>query len=234
MQLLRIKAFAPYSWFCINHLAPLQCAFLCLTFLQYNRNSENRQTLRYFVDEVIDIFASDAIESSAGHGGEHDPTLSDTAPSAKQILLARRMLVALRKKLDLPPGADQPLFKPAVPIRCETLPPEIALRAISLSTNETVVGPPTRGAESAPSSRLISHSALNGHQLQSAEPSAIHNHDEGRVGDFDMDNVLDVSDLAAWSSSLTQNPDEYFHTGQDIVNGVSEVANPVLEWDLYS
>ncbi len=38
----------------------------------------------------------------------------------------------------------------------------------------------------------------------------MHNHDEGRVGNIDKDDVLDISDLAAWSSSLTRNLDEYF------------------------
>ncbi len=233
MQLLRIDAFAPYSWFCINHLAPLQCIFLCLTYLQCNPNLENRHTSRYLVDEVIDIFGFDT-KLSAGHRGEHDPALSDTAPSAKQISLAWRMLIALRKKLDLPPGADQHLFKPAVPIRCEKLPPGIALRAMSLSTSKTVTDPLIRGAEPAPNGSLISYSALYGHHPQSAEPSVMHNHDEGRVGHIDKDDVLDISDLAAWSSSLTRNLDEYFHTGQDIVDGLTEVANPFLEWDLYS
>lgn len=40
-------------------LAPLQCIFLCLTYLQCNPNLENRHTLRYLVDEVIDIFGFD-------------------------------------------------------------------------------------------------------------------------------------------------------------------------------
>lgn len=233
MQLLRIDAFAPYSWFCINHLAPLQCVFLCLTYLQCNPNLENGQTLRYLVDEVIDIFCSDTAELSAGHGGEHNPALSDTTPSAKQVSLAWRMLVALRKRLDLPYGADKPMFKPAVPIRCETLPPGIALRAMSLSTGGTVTDPSTRGSEPAANGSSISHSALNGHHPQPAEPSVMHNHDEGRVGNIDKDNVLDISDLAAWSSSLTQNLDEYFHTGQD-VDGLTEDINPFLNWDLNS
>ncbi len=112
---------------------------------------KNKQMIRYFIDEVIDIFASSARLSSTGHGEIRNPAVSDVAPSDKQIPLAWEVLVVLRNKTDLGPGADQPLFKPTVPIRCETLPPEIALHAMSLSTSQTTTDPLVRGSDSVPS-----------------------------------------------------------------------------------
>ena len=219
MQLMRVPAFAPYKWFCTNHLAPFQCIFLCLTYLQYNRDCNNRPLIRYFVDEVIDIFASPGV---------------DTTPSNKQVPLAWRMLVTLRNRVDLPLGAGQPQFKHTIPMRCETLPTATALRIMSLSTTETVTDPLIRGAESPPSGWLTSQSTSNGSQLQSVEPLIGHGQHEGPAGNIDMDNVLDISDLSAWSSSLIQDPDEYFHLSHDNINGLNGGANPLIGWNMYS
>ena len=233
MQLIRIPAFAPFSWFCINNLAPLQFVFLCLTYMQYNRNPENSHNMRYLVDQVIDIFASSDRRPIAGHEEGHNPAISDTLATDKQISLAWRMLVLLRKKIDLPPGADQPLFKPAVLTRCDNLPAAIALRTMSLSTNETFTDHPITGAEPAPSGRLASHSALYEDHLSSTEPPVAPEHNERRDGDIDMDNMLEISDLAEWPSSLIQEPEEYFHIDEGFVNGVNKPADSALGWDLY-
>lgn len=233
MQLLSIPAFLTYSWFCINHLAPLQCVFLCLTYLRYNRAAENGQIIRYFVDAVIDIFATSDGQLATRNTEGRESASADTDRSGQQVPLAWRKLVELRRKIDLPPGADESLFKPTTPIRCETLPAAIALRAMSLSTSETITDPPMRGAEPAPSARVTCHPTSNGHALPSAEPPITHDHDGRPGGNFGMDNMFDVSDLAAWSSSLIQDPHDDFHMGQDIGGEVNEATHPLFEWDVY-
>ena len=233
MQLLSIPAFSTYSWFCINHLAPLQCVFLCLTYIQYNRAVENGQIIRYFVDEVIDIFASSDGQSAGGHREGRESAPADTEPSGQQVPLAWRKLVELRRKVDLPPSADQSLFKPTVPIRCETLPAAIALRTMSLSTSETITDPPVRGVEPAPSGRVMSHPTSNGHPAPLADSQITHDHAEFRGDNVDMDNMLDFTNLAAWSSSLIQDPHDYFHMGQDTGSGFNEATHPVFEWDMH-
>lgn len=187
---------------------------------------ENDQIIRYFVDEVIDIFVSSDGQLATGNREGRESASADTDSSGQQVSLAWRKLVELRRKIDLPSGVDQSLFKPTIPIRCETLPAAIALRAMSLST-------PIRGAEPASSDRVTWHPTSNGHALPSAEPPITHDHDGRPGGDVGMNNMLDVSDLAAWSSSLIQDPHNYFHKGQDIGSEVNEATHPLFEWDMY-
>ena len=190
--------------------------------MQCNRKSKNKQIIRYFVDEVIDIFASSARLSGTGDEEFQNPAVSDVASSDKQIPLAWRVLITLRNKIDLHPGADQPLFNPTVPIRCETLPPEIALHAMSLSTSQPITDPLVRGSESAPS-------GLSGDQYPYAEPPVVRRHDEGEGDDNEVENEFNISGLAAWSSSLIHDPFESWNMAQDNVN---DATNPPLEWNL--
>ena len=232
-QLLSNPAFSTYTWFCINHLGPLQCVFLCLTYLQYNRASENQRVIYYYVDEVFRIFASSAKQSNAGHGEGHERAPSEPTLGDRQIPLAWRRLVELRNKLELPPDTDQPLFESKATVRCETLPSAIALRTISLASSDTNSNPPTRGLEPVSSGKTVSHTTSNGYSLPSNESQAIFDHAEGPISDAEMDNILDISDLAEWSSSLVQDPQDLFHLGQN-TSEVNGATNPLLQWDLYA
>lgn len=195
LQLLRIPAFEPYSWFCSNTQTVVQPVFLILTYLQYNRDQRNRALERHLVDEVIDIFAhhkrpAALNETCGGLPGSNGASLN------RSMSLEWRMLVALRKKIDLPFAAEQPLFKSSEPIRCQLVVPEIALRMMSLSSSETAASSPsTLGS----SSSLVPPYITENSVLASIEPHSEWQQYESQGRHVEADDLVDIFDLDTWS-----------------------------------
>ena len=235
MQLVRIPAFAPYLWFCLKFQAPIQPVFLILTFLKYNKNYGNGNLARHFADEVIDVFNSpmDLTVPQHGEGGQAPDISSVNSSKKRQVPLPWGMLANLRDKIEDPIGEEQYKSKPVTPTRCQLVPPAIALRAMSLSTNESI----NAGITTLPTTASLNPapvSAANGPMFPTLDVLPLGNGQvESRGGDIDAENDLqDISDLEAWCSSLTQNPNVYLQKGQETVESVDRATSssyPVIE-----
>lgn len=229
MQLVRIPAFAPYSWFCINSPTPLQPVFLILTYLQDNKNRGNGDLGRHFVDEVIDVFSSADDRSFSHREDRRDFAAPSAASSDKQIPLPWKLLVELRSKIDHPPNEERAHFKPVAPTRCQLVPPAIALRTMSLSTS----GKSTSTSTQAASSRSeIAPPTANGPMSPPIDPAVGNGQYESGGGDSEGANPLDTSDFEAWCSSLTQDPDTYLVENQDAAESAHDALNSNLENDV--
>lgn len=223
MQLVRIPAFAPYLWVCTRSNGPLQPVLLILTYLQHNKGWQNGNLGRHFVDEVIDFFLI----------ADHQPTdnrqdhCDDPAPSIQQIPRAWGMLVSLRRRIDLPPHAERPVYKPAAPKRCELVAPAVAMRTMSLSVSENGDSTPT---VSTSSRSQLSSSTVNSATIPSTEPSVSSGRQEsesGIRGEAKTVNPFDIPDFEAWCSSLVQNPEPCVPPGHD--EGMSDAPTSGFE-----
>ena len=226
MQLVRIPAFAPYSWFCIKFQTPLQPAFLILTYLRDNKNcgSGRGSLARHFLDEVLDVFSSPDERSFTQHE-DHELAAPSAASSDKQIPLPWKMLVELRSKIDHSTCEEGTHFKPVTPTRCQLVSPAIALRTMSLSTS----GKSTSSATIPAASRSeIAHPAANGPPSPPIDP-LVDNGQYDSGGDSEGANLLDTSDFEAWCSSLTQDADQYLVEGQGAAESAHEAFNFNLE-----
>ena len=223
MQLVRIPAFAPYSWFCINFQTPLQPTFLILTYLRDNKNcgSGSGSLARHFVDEVLDVFSSPDERSFPRHE-DHDHATPGAASSDKQVPLPWKMLLELRDRIDRSTYEEGNHFRPAAPTRCQLISPAIALRTMSLSTSG-------KSSSSAAASRSeIAPPAANGPPSPPIDPMADNGqYDSG--GDSEGAVPLDTSDFEAWCSSLTQDADAYLGEGQGGAESAHETLNAHLE-----
>ena len=228
MQLVRIPAFAPYSWFCINSQTPLQPVFLILTYLQDNKKHGSGDLGRHFVDEVIDVFNSPDDRSFSHRDDHRDFAAASAASSDKQIPLPWKLLVELRSKIDHPPE-ERPRVKPVAPTRCQLVPPAIALRTMSLSNSEKGTSSSTQPAASRSE---ISPPAANGSMSPPIEPAVANGQYDSGGGDSDGANPLDTSAFDAWCSSLAQDPDAYLVEGHDVAERADEALNSNLEVDL--
>ena len=204
MQLMRIPAFAPYSWFCISSQLPLQPVFLILTYLQDNKGCASRNIGRYFVDEVIDVFDSLPDRLCTHREDNHDPAAPSTASTNKQVPMAWKMLAELRSKLDHLPDEEQIQSKPVAPTRCQLVPPDIALRTISISNSEKRTSSPTVPAAI---HSQIETPAANRPISPPFDVAGVNRQYDDGGGDAEGDNLLDTADLEAWCSTLTQDPD---------------------------
>ena len=236
MQLVRIPAFAPYLWFCLKFQAPIQPVFLILTFLKYNKNYGNANLARHFADEVIDVFNSpmDLPVPQHGEGGQVPDISSVNSSEKRQVPLPWGMLANLRNKLEDPLGEEQYKSKPLTPTRCQLVPPAIALRAMSLSTNEKSINASITTLPTTASLNPAPLSAANGPMFPTLDAPPLGNGQvESGSGDINAENDLqDISDLEAWCSSLTQNPDAYLQKGQETVESVHKATSssyPVIE-----
>ena len=222
MRLVRIPAFAPYSWFCINFQTPLQPAFLILTYLQDNKNcgSSSGSLARHLVDEVLEFFNSPDERSLTQHE-DHDFAAPSAASLDKQIRLPWKMLVELRSKIDHSTGEEGTHFKPVTPTRCQLVSPAIAQRTMSLATN----GNSTSGATIPAASRSETVSPVANGPLSPPIAPLVDNGENDSGGDSDEANPLNTSDFEAWCSSLTQDADAYFAEGQGAAESAHETFN---------
>ena len=227
MQLVRIPAFAPYSWFCINFQIPLQPAFLVLTYLRDNKNcgSGSGSLARYFVDEVLDVFSSPNERSFTQHE-DHEHAASSAASPDKSIPLPWKMLVELRSKMDYSTSEEGSHFKPVTLTRCQLLSPAIALRTMSLSTN----GKSSSSATIPAASRSETAPPAANAPLSPAIDSLVDNGQYDSGGDSEGANPLDTTNFEAWCSSFTQDADESLAEGQDVAESAHEVYNLNLEF----
>lgn len=228
VQLVRIPAFAPYSWFCKNFQTPLQPVFIILTYLQHNKGCGSEGLGRHFVDEVIDIF-NFSDDRPFTHGEDrHDPAASSAASFDKQKPLPWQMLVKLRSKIANSPTEERSRFEPVAPIRCQLVPPAIALRTMSLSTSEKSSSSPTAAAGSYSQE---APPAANGSMSPPTDPPAVNDQADSRGGDSMVENALDLSDFEAWCSSLTQDPSIHHIGGQNAAESVDGAAVSTVEFD---
>lgn len=222
MQLVRIPAFAPYSWFCLNFQTPLQPAFLILTYLRDNKNCEGNSgsLARHFVDEVLDVFSSPDERLFTQHD-DHDLDAPDAASCDKQIPLPWKVLVELRSKIDHSTSEEGTHFKPVAPVRCQLVSPAIAQRTMSLATN----GKSTNSTTIPAASRSeIAPPAAN-RPLSPPIAPLVDNGKYDSAGDSEEANPFDTSDFEAWCSSLTQDADAYFAEGQGAAESAHETFN---------
>ena len=235
MQLVRIPAFAPYLWFCLKFQAPLQPVFLILVYLKYNKNYGSSTLGRHFVDEVIDLFSSsDDLSVPQEKETHYNPSISNaTLFNNRQALLPWRRLADLRSKIDNPHYEEQHKLKPVTPTRCELVPPAIALRAMSLSTNEKSKNTSSPTIPAIASRNQTFPPAPNGPLFQTLDILPLVNEQlESGDGSFDVENdLLDVSDVEAWCSSLTRDSDPYPQKDPDVTENVH---NKVPTFDLES
>ncbi len=236
MQLVRIPAFAPYLWFCLRFQAPIQPVFLVLIYLKYNKNYGNGNLARHFVDEVIDVFNSpvDLPVPQHGEGGQGPDISSVNSSEKRQVPQPWGMLANLRSKIEDPHCEEQYKSKPLTPTRCQLVPPAIALRAMSLSTNEKSINTSSPALPTTASLNPTPLSAGNGPIFPTPDALPLGNGQfESGGGDIDAENDLqDISDLEEWCSSLTQDPDAYLQKGQEIFENVHKEASnsyPVIE-----
>ena len=209
LQLVRTPAFASYTWFHLTHHGLFHCVFLVLTYLIYNRDSENAHLARYFVDEVIDIFVPD-YRSLLGK--------SDLLPGSqpdKRTDEAWAMVIKLRSKLDIPSGSDHVSFKPSVPVRC------VPLSSAPLSGPTASLEKPSRTAVP------ISSGDWERQHLPANVPAfpILKNlvaEDQGNYGtNPDDGSRFNISDVGAWASSLAQDTNDYLWLDQDAQRAMS-------------
>ncbi|TAQ84225.1 hypothetical protein B7494_g7461 [Chlorociboria aeruginascens] len=206
LQVIQVPSFAPYTWYLLNCQTPLKCVFLIFTFLHNHPNSTQGDLARYFADEVLETFT-----------GEEDPS-KDTAGKVSsykspiktdgETRASWEKIRAIRDKLDIPHALVPPQPKQCVPSDC-----------IQIARN--IFSPPT----SIPDLDLTNSLPL--HSLTSSKtPSSIHlsttfsaslpeSRDEFD-DNFTSNQVLDISELMAWSASLTDDPNAFYSYGQDI------------------
>ena len=224
MQITQIPAFAPYLWYCLNHQAPLQYVFLILTYLQHNRHSEHGHLARYYVDEVIDVFASHELPARAERSS-HGLEASEESPQIKPKPFAWRMLIDLQHKLDLPPNASSPLFKPTVPIRCHPVPSTVALRTMSLSTGEKPGEEVSREGLRGPGNGEAAPPSATEPLLPSTRPLILHDQYGNRGNYADIDQLLDLSQLDTWPSTLASKATEDYSLMQEDFAGYDNTVH---------
>lgn len=214
MQITQIPAFAPYLWYCLNHQAPLQYVFLILTYLQHNRHSEHAHLARYYVDEVIDVFASLELPARA-RGNNQGLEATEGNLQLKPKPCAWRMLIDLQHKLDLPSTVSSPLFKPTAPIRCQPVPSTIALRTMSLSTGEKPGEDVSREALRGPGNGEAAPMPTTEPLLPPPRPLILNDQYGNRGNYTDIDQLLDLSQLDTWPSSLAPKGTEDYSLMQE-------------------
>jgi hypothetical protein len=174
----------------------------------HNPDSENGHLTRYFVDEVIDIFAPDHQSTSAK--GNLPPGPSD------QTDRAWAMLVKLRGKLDSPSRVAESIpFKPCTPIRCVPLSPTPSFTSKNMDKSNNMAATSSGNGwdhnipAAAPASPLLKIAVPEDHERFEPKP--------------DAGSRLDLSDLDAWASSLTQDTKDYLLLDQETQGAASLV-----------
>lgn len=218
MQITQIPAFAPYSWYCLKHHAPLQCVFLLLTYLQHNRQSQHAHLARYYVDEVIDVFTSKerlVVPENSNRKIVGTEAKSETKPRSP----AWSILVDLRYKIDISPHAKPPLFKPTVPIRCQPVPSALALHTISLSIGEKPHEAVTQEAKSGPGIVETSRASTTEPRLSSTRSTTVNDPHVNQINPTDLEQLLDLSHMDTWSSdSLSKVPEDFLLAHEDFLD----------------
>lgn len=203
---------------------PLQPALLILTYLQNHKSCGSGNLGRHLVDEVIDVFNFSDGRPFTHSEDRHDPAASSAASSDKQMPLPWKMLVELRGKIDHSFCEEGTHFKPVALTRCQLVSPAIARYTILLSTSEKSTSSPTILAASC---SQIAPPAAKGPMSPPIDPPVVNGQDDTRGGDSEGENPLDIFDLEAWCSSMTQDPDAYLLGGQDAAEGVHEAPIPI-------
>ena len=180
---------------------PLQCVFLLLTYLRHNQDSEIASLTRYLIDETIETFASST------HLSDYD-TSESNGKADNQASAAWRMLLTFRRKLDLAPGVEEPSAKAAVPFRCLPLSPAISLAS---KVNPERYNHNTRSLSAGDWER-------NAPSFMAGDPPITSEY-------ADESDLLDISDLVAWSSSLMENTNEYLLQGHEEENRPNDNGN---------
>lgn len=185
----------------MKHHAPIQCVFLILTYLQYNRRSEHTLSARYYVDRVLDIYMPDA---QSRHAETNFQALGETGGMAhvKPKSFIWTMLLDLRQKLDLPCDTAQPILKPTVPIRCQTVPSAIALHTRSLAKGDKSSPNTAQDPSQGPSYSDFVDTSVDESFLNSNPPLTGDSQYQDPATRLDIAQLLDFSELDSWSSTL--------------------------------
>lgn len=135
------------------------------------------------------------------------------------------MLIDLQHRLDLPPTVSSPLFKPTVPIRCQPVPSTVALRTMSLSTGEKPGEDVSReglhGSGSSEATRISTTEPL----LPPTRPLILNDHYANRGNYTDIDQLLDLSQLDPWPSTLASKPSDDYSLMQEEFAGYDNTVH---------
>lgn len=201
--------------------------FLILAYLQDNKNCANGNLGRHFVDEVIDVFSSPDDRPFHHREDRHDPAKPSALSSDKETPLLWKMLAELRSQIDHSSREEPTHVKPVAPTRCQLVPPAIALRTMSLSTNEKSTSSPTIPAASRSE---VARPAANVATSPPIDPAVADGHSHSGGGDSEGDNPLDTFEYEEWCASLTQDPNAFFLGDQDAAESVHDAPSSNVEY----